>query len=214
MASLIDFIIIFITGFGFNLIPFAGPSNLLIASTAAIGLGNADCGTLIAVGIVIGLSAAFAKSIHYMVTFFISGRLSKKRQERLGQDAAKIRRWAMPLLFLVAATPLPDEPVVIPLGLMKYSPGKFFVAYFLGKLTIAVAGAFIGQEASSLFAGWLSPDQVFILSIVVSVILTVVITYFLLKVDLNKLAEKYLKRKPAEKKQPSQEKPNNQATTQ
>ena len=208
MASIIEFIIIFLTGFGFNLIPFAGPSNLLIASTAAIGLGNADVGTLVIVGLLIALGAALAKGIHYMVTFFVSGHLSQKRQARLDADAHKIRKWAFPLLFIVAATPLPDEPVVIPLGLMKYSPTKFFSAYFLGKLTIAVAGAFIGQEANNLFSGWLSPDQIFVASIVVSIILTVAITVILLKVDLGKLAEKYLHRKPPQKAEADLEKPN------
>jgi uncharacterized membrane protein YdjX (TVP38/TMEM64 family) len=111
----------------------------------------------------------------------------------------------MPLLFLVAASPLPDEPVVIPLGLMKYSPAKFFLSYFLGKLTIAVAGAFIGQEASNLFSGWLSPEVI----VVISIILTVIITIILLKVDLSKLAERFLKKKPVEKTEVSQEKLNN-----
>jgi membrane protein DedA with SNARE-associated domain len=208
MASIIEFIIIFLTGFGFNLIPFAGPSNLLIASTAAIGLGNADVGTLAIIGLLIALGAALAKGIHYMVTFFVSGHLSQKRQARLDADSHKIRKWAFPLLFLVAATPLPDEPVVIPLGLMKYSPAKFFSAYFLGKLTIAVAGAFIGQEANNLFSGWLSPDEMFVTSIVVSIVLTVAITVLLLKVDLGKLAEKYLHRKPPQKALSDLEKPN------
>jgi membrane protein DedA with SNARE-associated domain len=208
MASIIELIIIFLTGFGFNLIPFAGPSNLLIASTAAIGLGNADVGTLAIIGLLIALGAALAKGIHYMVTFFVSGHLSQKRQARLDADSHKIRKWAFPLLFLVAATPLPDEPVVIPLGLMKYSPAKFFSAYFLGKLTIAVAGAFIGQEANNLFSGWLSPDEMFVTSIVVSIVLTVAITVLLLKVDLGKLAEKYLHRKPPQKALSDLEKPN------
>jgi membrane protein DedA with SNARE-associated domain len=199
MALIIEFIIIFLTGFAFNLIPFAGPSNLLIASTAAIGLGNADMATLVMVGFLIAIGAALAKGIHYMITFFVSGHLSQKKQDRLNADANHIKKWAFPLLFLVAATPLPDEPVVIPLGLMKYSPSKFFSAYFLGKLTIAVAGAFIGQEASSLFSGWLTPEQMFVVSIVVSIILTVAITIILLKVDMGKLSEKYLHRKRGEK---------------
>jgi membrane protein DedA with SNARE-associated domain len=205
MALIIEFVIIFLTAFGFNLIPFAGPSNLLIASTAAIGLGNADASTLVLIGVSIALGAALAKGIHYMVTFFISGHLSPKRQARLDADAAKIKRWAMPLLFLVAASPLPDEPVVIPLGLMKYNPAKFFLSYFLGKLTIAVAGAFIGQEASNLFSGWLSPEVI----VAISIILTIVITIILLKVDLGKLAERFLKKKPVEKTEVSQEKLNN-----
>ncbi len=198
MVLIIEIVIIFLTAFGFNLIPFAGPSNLLIASTAAIGLVNADAATLVFIGIIIALAAALAKGIHYMVTFFVSGHLSQKRQARLDADASKIKRWAMPLLFLVAATPLPDEPVVIPLGLLKYNPAKFFTAYFLGKLTIAVAGAFIGQEASNLFSGWLSPE----LMVVTSIILTVLITVILLKVDLRKLAERFFKKKssaPAKK---------------
>jgi membrane protein DedA with SNARE-associated domain len=198
MATPIDFLIIFATSFGLNLIPFAGPSNLLIASTAAIGLAGADAGTLAFIAVIVALAAALAKGIHYMVTFFVSGHLSEKRQQRLHADANRIRRWAFPLLYAVAATPLPDEPIVIPLGLMKYSPVKFFSAYFLGKLTIALVGVFIGEQASNLFAPWLTPDQIFILSIVASIILTIAITYILLKVDLNKIAEKYLHRKPSQ----------------
>jgi uncharacterized membrane protein YdjX (TVP38/TMEM64 family) len=171
---------------------------LLIALSAAIGLGNADFTVLIIAGITIALAATLAKSIHYMVTFFVSGRLSQKRQERLNADAAKVRRWAFPLLFLVAASPVPDEPVIIPLGLMKYSPLKFFVAYFLGKLAITVAGALLGSWAGNFVENWfgLTPEATFALSIAVSVILTVVVTVILLKVDLDKVAQKYLHKKP------------------
>jgi membrane protein DedA with SNARE-associated domain len=204
MASIIEFLIIFLTGFGFNLIPFAGPSNLLIASTAAITLGNSDPATLAAIGLIIALSAALAKGIHYMITFFVSGHLSQKRQARLNADSSKIKRWAFLLLFVVAATPVPDEPVVIPLGLMKYSPAKFFTAYFLGKLTITVAGAFLGNFAGDVFSAWLSPEVM----VVVSIALTVAITVILLKVDLGKLAERFLKRKPAPKSDSAEENPN------
>ncbi len=199
MASIIEFLIIFATSIAFNLIPFAGPSNLLIASSAAIGMGNADATTLVIIGVLIAVGASLAKGAHYMITFFVSGHLSQKRQERLHADANKIRRWAFPLLFLAAATPIPDEPIVIPLGLMKYSPAKFFTAYFLGKLSITVVGAFLGVWAGDFIekALGISPQTTFILSIVVSVILTIVITVILLKVDVDKLTEKYLHHKPA-----------------
>ena len=210
MASIIEFIILFLTAFGFNLIPFAGPSNLLIASTAAIGLGTADTTTLIIIGFVIAFAAAVAKGIYYLVTFFVSKRLSEKRQARLNADAAKVRRWAFPLLFLAAATPIPDEPVVIPLGLMKYNPVKFFTAYFLGKLSITVAGAFIGNKAESYFSTWFSPEAM----IIISIVLTVVITIILLKVDFGKLAERFFKKKPAEKTENNQGKLNNPVGTQ
>lgn len=195
MASLIDFIIIFLTSFGFNLIPFAGPSNLLIASTAAIGITNADSTTLLIIGFLVALGSALAKGIHYMVTFFVSKHLSEERRKRLDADAARIRRWAFLLLYVAAATPIPDEPVVIPLGLMKYSPAKFFLAYFLGKISITIVGAFLGNLIENRFSAYLSPEVI----VVISIILTIVVTIILLKVDFGKIAKKLMRRKTTPK---------------
>jgi uncharacterized membrane protein YdjX (TVP38/TMEM64 family) len=192
MASFIELIIVLLTAFGFNLIPFAGPSNLFIASTAALSIGATDFPTLAAVGFLVASGAALAKSVHYLVTFFVSKHLSEKRRERLDAEGKKIKKWAFLLLFAAAATPIPDEPVVIPLGLMKYSPAKFFTAFFLGKLSITIAGAFLGAWTKVTFSEWLSQDAM----IIISIVLTVVITIILLKVDVGKLAEKILKRKP------------------
>jgi membrane protein DedA with SNARE-associated domain len=202
MASIIEFIFIFLTAFGFNLIPFAGPSNLFIASTAAIGLVNADTTSLLIIGFLVALAASLAKGIHYMVTFFVSKHLSEKRRERLDADAAKIKRWAFVLLYVAAATPIPDEPIVIPLGLMKYSPVKFFTAYFLGKISITIVGAFLGNYTVNTFSAWLSPE----LMIIISIVLTVVVTIILLKVDLGKLTQRIFKRKAAQKPEMEQEK--------
>ena len=206
MASIIEFIIIFLTSFGFNLIPFFGPSNLLIASTAAIGITNADSTTLLIIGFLVAIGSALAKGIHYMVTFFVSEHLSEKRRKRLDADAAKIRRWAFVLLYVAAATPIPDEPVVIPLGLMKYSPAKFFLAYFLGKITITIAGAFLGNIIGNRFSAYLSPE----IMVAISIILTIVVTIILFKVDFGKIAKKILRRKTAPKanNQENQEKIN------
>ena len=210
MVAIIEFVIFFLTAFGFNLIPFAGPSNLLIASTFAIGLITPDTTTLLIVGFLVAFAAALAKGIHYMITFFVRGRLSEKRRTRLDADGAKVKRWAFGLLFLAAATPIPDEPVVIPLGLMKYSPAKFFLSYFLGKLSIAVAGAFLGNFSEGYFSQWFSPEVM----VGISIALTVVITVIMLKVDLGKLSKRFMKKKSAEKTEDSQEKLNNPAMTQ
>ena len=198
MASIIELLIVLASSFGLGLIPFAGPSNLLIASTLALSLGYTDPISLLGVGVMVALGAALAKGIHYMVTFFVSSHLSQNRQQRLQADAVKVKRWAFWLLFAAASTPIPDEPVVIPLGLMKYSPAKFFTAFFLGKLVITVPGAFLGSWTKHTFSEWLSPEVM----IVLSVVLTIVVTVILLKVDFGKLAERILKRRT---KKPNQE---------
>ena len=200
------YILIFAVAFGLNLIPFAGPSNLLIASSAAIGLVNPGFSELLFIGFIIAIAAALAKGIHYMITFFVSVHLSEKRQARLEADGVKVKRWAFALLFIAAASPIPDEPVVIPLGLMKYSPAKFFSAYFLGKIAITIPGAILGNFAGDIFSAYLSP----VVMVIISIVLTVVVTIILIKVDLGKLAEKYLKKKHNQKEEANREKLNSQ----
>jgi len=197
MLFTVEFIITFLVAFGLNLIPFLGPSNLLIASTAAIGLANADATALITIAFLIALAAALAKGIHYMITFFVSGHLSEKSQKRLDVEAGKVRRWAFLLLYIAAATPIPDEPVVIPLGLMKYSPTKFFLSYFLGKITITVAGAFLGNWVESNFSGLLSPLEI----VLISIALTIIITVIMLKVDVGKILDRIFKKRQTNKEQ-------------
>ena len=114
----------------------------------------------------------------------------KKISVRLDAEAVKVKRWAFLLLYLAAATPIPDEPVVIPLGLMKYNPVKFFSAYFLGKITITVAGAFLGGWIESNFSSVLSQEAMIALSIG----LTVAVTVIMFKVDVGKWMDKIFRR--------------------
>jgi membrane protein YqaA with SNARE-associated domain len=167
-----------------NLIPFVGPSNMLIAAAyTASGLGNGDFTTFLIVGFLVALGATVAKGLHYGTTFFISQHLNEKRRATLEINATKVKKWAFMLLFLVAATPIPDEPIVFTLGLTKYSLSKFFTAFFLGKFSICVMGAFAGGKIGEAFSAWLSPLMI----AVISTILTIGITIILFKVDLNKI---------------------------
>jgi membrane protein YqaA with SNARE-associated domain len=190
MIPFIEALIVFATALGFGLIPFAGPSTLFVASNAAVILGITDASTLVLIGFLVALGSALAKSVHYLTTFVISKRLSKNRRQRLNADAKVVNRWAFLFLFVAATTPIPDDPIVIPLGLTKYSPYKFFSAYFLGKLVITISGAFLGSWTGQRFAEWLSPE----VTITVSIALTIIITFVLLKVDLGKLTEKINRR--------------------
>jgi len=196
MVTMISFVIIFVVSFVLNLIPFAGPSNMLIAYTFALRLNSTDFLSFALIGAAMALGSALAKGIYYMVTFFISGRYIKKSRQKL--DASKIKRWAFPLLFFAAATPIPDEPIIIALGLMKYSPSKFFGAYFLGKFGIGVMGAFLAGFSIEIFGDFISSEVMVVLSIAMTIALTII----LLKVDLGKLFEKYLHRKPPADQEP------------
>lgn len=181
---------ILLTSFLLNIIPFAGPSNLFIASNIALKMSSVDPLTI---GLFVAVGSASAKFIHYMVMFFAGKHIGEKRRERLDAAAPKLKKWAFLALFVVAATPLPDEPVIIPLGLIRYNPGKLFLAYFSGKLLIGVIGAYLGVFTHEVFVSMIDENALMVVSIVVTVVITIV----LLKVDVMKLAERILKRKIA-----------------
>lgn len=186
MATLYEMLGILATSFVLNIIPFTGPSNMLIAANLALAT-NADPLTI---GFFVALGSALAKSIHYIVTFFIGGFIGKDRRKRLDAAGAKIRRWAFLALFIVAASPLPDEPVIVPLGLLKYNPVKFFTPYFIGKLLISVAGAYLGETGQKILEPFVSQEVLMI----ASVIFTIAITVLLLKVDITKIFKRFKKK--------------------
>jgi membrane protein DedA with SNARE-associated domain len=186
MASLIELLSVLLISFGINMIPFASPSNLLVASSAALLI---DLDPL-SIGFLVALGATSAKLIHYAISFFVGKHVGEKRRKRLETAATKTRRWAALAVFIAAATPIPDDPVIIPLGLIEYSPAKFAMSYFAGKLLVAFIGAFLGGFSEQLLSGYVSQ----VVLAIISIILTVAITLVLLKVDLSQIAEKILKK--------------------
>jgi membrane protein YqaA with SNARE-associated domain len=187
LAALYELLGVLLTSFVLNIIPFAGPSNLLIASNAAM-LVKADPLTI---GFLVASGSASAKFIHYLVSFFVGKHIGEKRRKYLDAEGLKVKRWAFLALFVAAATPIPDEPVVIPLGLLKYNPLKFYLAFFLGKLSITIIGAHLGNLSQDVLSSVISPQVL----MVISIVSTIAITVILLKVDFGKIAEKVLKRK-------------------
>jgi membrane protein YqaA with SNARE-associated domain len=174
-----------------GLIPFVGPSDLLIASNAAL-LVKADPFSL---GFLVALGSASAKLVHYIATFFLGNFLSEKRRKNIDAVSLRVKKWAFLGLFVACATPIPDEPVIIPLGLMKYNPAKFYLAAFLGKVSITVVGAYLGIMGGGFLFSFIS-NGVFI---VLSIILTIAVTIMLLKIDLGKIAERMLRRTKKQK---------------
>ncbi len=171
MASIYELLGVLVGSFLVNLIPFAGPSNLVLATTAALSLEASS----ILIGFLVALGASAAKSLQYVVTFLVGSRLSEERRQSINARTSKIRRWAFPLLFAAAASPIPDEPVIVPLGLMKYNPIKFFSAFFSGKLLITVLGAYIGDWSEDALSPIISPQALIVISIVLTVITTILL---------------------------------------
>lgn len=194
MALLVELLGVLLISFGINMIPFTSPSNLLIASSAAL-LVSSDP---LSIGLLVALGATSAKLIHYTLSFFVGKHVSEKHRKRLETVATKTRRWAALAAFIAAATPIPDDPVIIPLGLIKYSPAKFGVFYFAGKLLITFIGALLGEFGEEFLGGYVS--QAFLA--IISIVLTIAITVVLLKIDLSQIVNRMLIKIGWRQKQP------------
>ena len=121
------------------------------------------------------------------MTFF-AGNALKVNEPRIGEYKRKAGKVGPALIFLATLTPVPDDPMIIPFDLMKYSPLKFFMFYFTGKMIVTTVGAKLGSSVSLTFIDLL--ENPFLVGI--SVVLTLVATYVLVKVDLEAVTERVL----------------------
>jgi membrane protein YqaA with SNARE-associated domain len=85
------------------------------------------------------------------------------------------------LIFLAALTPLPDDLIVVPLGLIKYNPKKTFFFCWLGKFGFMLIFAYNLINICQLIGG-----ESWILSIL-SLYALLILVYLMIRIDFLKL---------------------------
>lgn len=161
---------LFIICFAINMIPFLSPSNMVLAGAAALLVPELGW---VQIGLIVAITATLAKFIHYIVVRGSRVVLSQERLEMLESEKNRVEKWGALALFIAAASPVPDDPLIVYVGLTKYNSAKFLVSYFIGKIIITLAGAFIGFETANYFES--TPI------VIASIALTAIITGILFK---------------------------------
>jgi len=165
------------------LIPFMGPSTMIYSgAVAAIYHDHPP----VLVGIAVAAGASIAKAVHYYISYFAGRALSEKSAQRLEGYCERWGRWKSVATFVSSASPIPDEPVLVSLALVKYSPLRFLLVFLLGKLVITIPGAYMGRSVRHVLYRLIGEVPMAIASIV----FTVIVTIILLNVDLSKLIKR------------------------
>ncbi|MDI9619564.1 MAG: VTT domain-containing protein [Candidatus Nezhaarchaeota archaeon] len=133
-----------------------------------------------------GLGSGIGKLFAYFVGY--SGRkvIGKgTRAERLDALAKMLSKGGLIAVLIVSATPLPDDIVLVPMGLLRYSLWKFWAATTIGKTFLALLVCYFGVVTSAIseelgFNSWLTAG--------ISIAVTAVGTYIVLKVNWVKIA--------------------------
>lgn len=173
---------IFLVSLALNLLPFTSPSNLILAGSIGVAFPQISP---IVIGFFVAFAASLAKLTHFYTAFFVK-RTLRPTSVLLTNYQKKSDKMKAIILFLAAISPVPDEPVVIPLGLMEYNPIKFFTIFFSGKIIITIMGAFIGSTVSLTLENVIGNP----ILITLSIIFTIIVTYVFMKVDVNDYAQR------------------------
>lgn len=108
--------------------------------------------------LILGFSAGLGASLGEL-TAWVFGRAGEKtlkkssKLERMNQWVDK--GYAPFLIFLFAATPLPDDAFMIVLGLANYTLWKVLLFCFIGKVTLTCTTAFLASAATETTIGQL-----------------------------------------------------------
>ncbi len=138
----------------------------------------------IILGVVCGLGSTIGEFSAYLVGMGGRKVLEERFGDRLENVKRLIQKHGMAVVFIFALLPLPDDLLLIPLGMLRYDIRKVMIAAFFGKvgmcLTIAFAGRFSFVFVKEIF------ESSGILGGVLSVALLAVIVVGMLVIDWSK----------------------------
>lgn len=160
---------IFVVSIIGNVIPFFPIPYLAAVYFYATLLPHADP---FLVGIVSSAGATLGKvAIFYSSRLVGKAFLSKETMERYERLGKLIGNYGALGVFILAATPSPDDVVIVPLGLMNYSFPKFLIGVLAGKIVISVitasAGVVIRIVGGDIITSFLLAIVLFVLIMVV-----------------------------------------------
>ncbi len=167
----------------------------LDASTAAASIWYP-----VLLGIISGLGAGIGEISSYIVgrlfrrsEKLVNGDLGKKF-ERMRVTFEKHPRLIPLFVFLFAATPMPDDVILIPFGVMKYSYIKTVIPCMLGKMflciLIAYLGFAIGGNIANTPLGFLVSDTEDPGRDMIMLIPLFVVVWAMVRLDFQKVIEK------------------------
>ena len=143
------------------------------------------------IGLVSGLGAMIGEMTGYFIGY-AGGKLIDEGQTSSFKEYVDLHPRATPfVVWFLAATPIPDDVLVVPLGAARYSWWKVAVAQLLGKTMFLMGIAWSGRIGLDFVGSLLgSTNPLSFISRVIevsSVLLVILAIYLLVRIDWNSL---------------------------
>jgi len=147
------------------------------------------------IAVVAGIGSAVGEFSGYLLGFGGRKAISEKYKKRMDLLVRVFNKFGPVVIFLFALTPLPDDLLFIPLGVMRYSIVRVFVPAVIGKfcmnLIVAYSGRFSIQIIRDVFgveSDWITA----LIGMVLAIVLLIIVLIVMFKVDWEKYLEKYI----------------------
>lgn len=192
--------------FGVFFISLLGSTAILIPipyTVVLFTLGTVEGFNPILISLSSALGAAVGEFSGYLLG--LGGRkIISEKQKRKMEFLLKIFGKYSPIaIFIFALTPLPDDLLFIPLGVMHYSLLKAFIPALTGKICMSLIIVYSARLAVDFIkqifgieGDWMSA----LIGMTISLALLIIIFFIMFKVDWEKIFEKYMVKKESEVK--------------
>lgn len=141
-----------------------------------------------------GAGSAIGEFSGYLLGYYGRRLLSSERQRKMGYLLKLFGRYGPIAIFLFALTPLPDDLLFIPLGILRYSYVKAFIPSVLGKLFMCYILAYFGRTQGQLILLLFGQEGSWI-GMIITAVLLVIVVIALYRIDWEKVFEKYMSRR-------------------
>ena len=141
-------------------------------------------------GVVGGFGATIAKTVIYMIGAAGRKFLSSERRNKLDYAKPLLGKYGALAIFFFALSPLPDDILYVPMGIMRYNLISFFISCLLGKIILTIIIA-LGGDLSKTAIQYFAEEYGFV-GIFLTVLFIVVSVYITLRLDWEKLFTKHI----------------------
>ena len=137
-----------------------------------------------------GLGSALGEFSGYALGYYGRAVVSEERRRKMDYMVKLFARYGPAAIFFFALTPLPDDLLFIPLGVMHYPFWKAFMPALLGKVLMTFILAYSGQQSIAIIETLFGGSG--LLGVVITSALLILIIVAMVKIDWEKLFEKHV----------------------
>jgi len=149
-----------------------------------------------------GLGSALGEFSGYLLGFGGRKAIGERYRQKMVFLVKLFNRFGPIVIFIFALTPLPDDLIFIPLGVMRYSVIRAFLPALAGKFLMNVIVAYSGRFSIEFINDLFGVESTLISALVamaIAIVLLVVILFVMFRVDWEKRLEKYVAEKEESK---------------